>query len=224
MTIKKTLIPLVIFILLGVSFGFSQTIFRQDIEDWRIANKLEGNAEALKIFRQMQELRQKSEEKNHDEAGLLVSLAFEWKSLGEVTQDNFYFQKALEVYKIGIDKFGTKNVPFYWNGGKVAELMGDYTQAEYLYKEAIRIAPVYPEAHLFLTELYQYKLNKSPVEVLAAYAEGLKATQGEANVYLSQCSYLKRVDKPKAIECYQVLVDNLPNGEMYKEVIAELKK
>jgi len=222
---KKNLIVLIlgsVLIVAGVGIG----IFYQDaIENWKIQKELSGQPELLQQFEKIKELQKKSEDAQHNNAGYLVTLGFEWKSLGDITQNKVYYEKALEVYKKGIEKFGEKNVPFYWNGGKVAETLGDYSQAEALYKESIRVAPSYSEPHRYLAELYEYKMKKTDNEVLTVFSDGLKATNGEANIYLDQCSYLRRHGRTQdALECYKLLVQSYPDNSMFKDTVQELQK
>lgn len=211
-----------ILILAGVGAGM---MYRDRIEEWRIRKELRGNATALEIVDRAEEWRAKNKKANSSDIAALINEAFEWKSLADITQNPKYYRKALEVYKVGIQKFGQQNVPFYWNAGKVAEALQEYTQAEFYYRESIRIAPAYNEPYRYLADLYEYKLKKTDNEVLQVYADGLKATTGDAAIYLEQCSYLRRHNRGEdALQCYQLLVKSFPENQGYKEVVAELQK
>lgn len=212
-----------VIVLLVVTAAAGYFLFPARVENFEVEKKLQGNAEQLGIYHQIQEYEQKIKNKPEDEVPLLVSIGFDWKSLGDLTKDNFFYAKALEAYQKGIDKSEGKNIAFYWNAGKVAELMGNFTLAENYYKQAIQIAPSYGETYNYLADLYIHRLNKSQDEILAVYTDGLKGTGGDANVYLSQCSYLRSVNRTKdALDCYKILLSGYPKNEGFAQIVKEL--
>ena len=203
----------------------ANTFLKESYENWKIQNIVSTNPEWQKQFDVVKEWQKKNKETNYAESALVSALAFEWKTLAEMTADKKIFQKSFEVYKLGADKFGQKQIPFFWNAGKVAEIIEDYLQAEFLYKEAIRVAPTYNESYHYLADLYEYKMKKTEREVLQAYADGITGTGGDASLFLDQCSYLRRHNRVKdAIECYDILVKSYPENQGYKEVLEELKQ
>lgn len=213
---------LLVLLLLGGGIFFS---YKSSFEEKKILSELQGKPELLKTYDRVKELEKKNKENNSSDIAGLINLGFEWKSLGDATENPFYYKKALEVYKIGIKNFGDKNVPFYWNAGKVAQTLQDYSLAEFYFREAIRIAPSYNESYLYLAELYEYKMKKPDTEVLKVLGEGLTITRGDASLYLEQCSFLRRHNRTKdALDCYQNLLLNFPNNQGYKETVEELKK
>lgn len=221
-----------IFFIVAIIFGVivigggvaSQTFFKAPIENFKVERKLEGNKQGLDLYSELKGIEKKNVEKNYTDPGLILALAFEWKSLGEVTKDSYFFEKSLEIYKMGIEKF-PGNVTFYWNAGKVAELVQDYGQAEFFYKEAIRVAPTYNEPYHFLAELYEYRMKKNPEDVFQVYVDGLKVIQNDSSLFLAECSFFQRHDrKDKALECYEILSKAYPNEQLYKKTIAELKQ
>ncbi len=202
----------------------SQTVGKSIWESWRIEYSLKGNPAALQQYGRVKEWTEKTEQNQYKDAGFLVSLAFEWKSLGDLTQNHLYHEKALEVYKIGINKFGEKNVPFYWNAGKVAEILEYYDQAEFFYTEAIRVAPAYSESYRYLAELYEYKLKKDENTIREVFDKGLIATHGESSLYIENCSYLRRHNYLNdALECYTVVSEGYPDNQGLKDIIQDLK-
>lgn len=200
-------------------------LFPEKKEAWVVQKKLQGNQEWIEIYKRVQNVRQKIQETPENEVALLVNEAFEWKTLGDLTRDNYFYQKALDTYKEGIEKSEGKNIAFYWNAGKVAENMNDFAMAESMYREAIRISPSYNESYRYLAELYILKMKKSDQEVLQVYADGLKGTSGDASIFLEQCSYLRRVNRTKdAIDCYELLVKSYPDNKLFVQTVDELKK
>lgn len=224
----KKIILSSVFGLVGVAVVLAAAVyflFPKKIEQWTVQRKLQGNQEWMEVYKRVQAVEEKIKNKPEDEIALLVNVAFEWKTLGDLTKDVYFYQKALDVYKQGIEKSAGKNIAFYWNAGKVAENMNDFVTAEALYQEAIRVSPGYNESYRYLAELYILKMKKSDQEVLQVYADGLKGTDGDANIFLDQCSYLRRVKRNKeALECYELLVESYPDNKLFEQTVDELKK
>ena len=209
----------------GALFFFKQKGFLGGDDESVVLKKIEGNKILLEDYANLKKLEGKLASDPKNEVGYLVSIAFEWKSMGDVSGDQYFYTKAMEIYKKGIAKYGNTNIPFYWNAGKVSELMQNYAESEYYYREAIRVAPTDNEAYKNLADLYQFKLKKTNDEVLKVYTDGLKATNNEASLFLNHCSFLRTHDYVKeAIGCYGVLSTSFPNNAQYKKVLEDLKK
>ncbi len=220
---KKFAISLIVigFVLIGSIF-FLRSFFVS--EEKQVFSILANHPELVTNYEKIKELREKLKENPQNEVGYLVSIGFEWKSLGDLTKNPYFYEKALLVYAEGVQKYGPGNIAFYWNAGKVAEALGKYDVAEFHYREAIRISPTYYESHQNLADLYDYKLKKSVPEVIEIYKNGLQSTSNSTDLFLGQCSFLRRRgEKLKALECYEILVEAYPNNQGFKNVVQELK-
>lgn len=210
-------------VLLFVGYHFFQ-LSHQD-EEKTVMQKLSSKPELVQNYKKIQELEAKRKADPSKDAGFIVSIGFEWKSLGDLTQDPYFYEKALALYNEGIQKYGSTNIAYYWNAGKVAEALKRFDQAEFDYREAIRISPAYNQSYHNLAELYIYQMKKDDKDILSVFAEGLKGTSGDASLYLSQCSFLRMRNRTQdAIDCYDILSKSYPNNPQYKQVLQELKK
>lgn len=222
---KKIIIFLATLLILGGGYYYFRNNSGSGNDEKLVLSKIEGKPILVEDYKKLKELEGKLANDPKNEVGYWISIAFEWKSMGDMSGDQYFYGKAMELYKKGIAKYGNTNIPFYWNAGKVSELMNNFDEAEYYYREAIRVAPTDKEAYQNLADLYQFKLKKPIEEVLKIYQEGLKATNNEASLFLSHCSVLRKNNYVKeALECYGVLSSSFPDNAQYKKVIEDLKK
>lgn len=167
--------------------------------------------------------------KTPEEAGLYFDDGLAWKSIAEQMRGTeperkIFFVKSLEVYEMGIAKFGQKNILFYLNGGKLAERIEDYIKAETYYKKAIEISPADESGYLSLVDLYSYRMNKSEEEILKVFSAGETIMVNRAPLVSGRATYLRRIgDYANALKDYQILSQAFPNIPGYKEIIQELK-
>jgi tetratricopeptide (TPR) repeat protein len=221
---KILIVALVLAVLGGGVYWYMNSSGSSQNDEKIVLSKIEGKSDLMGYYQKVKELQAKLAADPKNEVGYWVSIAFEWKSMGDMSGDQYFYGKAMELYKQGIAKYGNTNIPFYWNAGKVSELMNNFSEAEYYYREAIRVAPTDKEAYQNLADLYQFKLKKSTDDVLKIYEEGLKATNSEASLFLNHCSLLRKTDHVKeAIECYTVLSTSFPKNEQFKQVLEDLK-
>lgn len=193
-------------------------------EEKQVMKHLENHPELVQNYRKIQEYETKIKQDPKNKIGYLVSIGFEWKSLGDLSGDKYFYEKSLETYQNGAEQYGSQSVPFFWNAGKVAEILQRYDVAEFNYREAIRIGPSYNEAHRYLADLYDYKLNKPTNEVLNVYKQGLKDTNNDVSLFSEECSFLRRrKETPLALECYETLVKAFPENQGYKQIVTEIK-
>lgn len=186
--------------------------------------KIKDKPDLVAIFEKVK----KSQEeiaKNPEKVSAYFDLGLYWKSIAELGGGEPFFQKSLEAYEAGIEKFGQKNILFYLNGGKLAERLGDYAKAELYFQKAIEISPADESGYLYLVDLYSYKLNRPKEEILKVFEEGVKKMVNSIPLIAGRASYLRRVgDYKMALEDYKILSENYPNNQGYKEVIKELEE
>lgn len=227
MTKRNKILLLIIAVVILIAGSFVVYQRTSSAREEKIVLKKIGNKQNLlesygKIKRAKAVLQNPKDE--NEEIGNLLSLGNNWKILAELTKDNYFYKKALAVYKKGIKKFGWKNVIFYWNGGGLAENHGDYALAESYYKESIRIAPTYGEGYIKLAELYRFRMHKSEDEIEAVYQQGRKANPMNGPLLLENAVYLKSIERyGEAIEEYKLLLKVFPDNQGYQESIKELE-
>ncbi len=224
---KKNIIIIVVSAVILLAAGailFFQFYPENKFEQRKIIKMLSGKPELLAKYDEIKAFEKRLKAEKQNEVNLLFNLGFYWKGLGELTKENFFFEKSLAIYEKGMKVTADKNVLFYWNAGKVAERLGNFSLAEEYYKKSITISPSYEDGYINLADLYRLKLNKKPEEILAVYQAGLEATMANANLFLGKCSYLRQLNKnSEALACYELLSQSYPDNQGYKDMVAELK-
>ncbi len=193
--------------------------------DRNIYARIKNNPELLAPYEQIQKDNE-TIKKTPDKVVAYIDLGLSWKTLGDLspTDKNVFYQKARDAYQAGAQRFGTKNIIFYLNDGKVAELMGDYAGAEANYKKMIEISAGDESGYINLATLYDYKLHKTPAEILAVYNQGIAKLFNPIAVVGARGTYLRRIgDFQNALPDYELLVKNYPNNQGYKDIVEELK-
>ncbi len=191
--------------------------------DKALLRKIKDRSDLVELYNKARKGEAGINKAKNKEASYL-SLALDWKSIGELSGDEVFFQKALEVYEQGIEKFGEKNILFYLNGGKVAERLADFDKAERYYKKAITISSADESGYLNLVDLYRYKLNKPPREIIKIFEEGEKNMANAAALTAARASYLLWAqDYAEALKYYKILSEMFPANAGYKQIIGELE-
>ncbi len=221
MLLKRHLIIGLIIIILALVIG--RSFLTAQLDDWQISRRLNGNAEWLADYQKIKEIIARDQKEPND-IGRQFTLGLAWKSLGEKTQDKFFFEKSLAVYRRGAEYFGAKNILFYWNAGKLAEELERYDEAEKYYLKSIKLGESYAEGYQYLAELYQYKLKSPKEKILAVYEEGIKKLFNAASLIQGRASYLRSIgDYEAALKDYELLAQNFPNSQAFKDVVKELE-
>ena len=206
------LVVAVFVLVVGGMFAIYQQRTSNAREEQTVLKKIGDKKELLEIYdkvKRAQAVLQHPKDEN-EEVGNLLSLGNNWK--------------ALAVFEEGIRKFGHKNVIFYWNGGGLAENHGDFTLAEYYYKESIRIASTYGEGYIKLAELYRFRMKKSEDDVVTVYKQGLNRNPANGPLLLENAAYLKSIGRHKdALEAYKLLLKAFPGNSGYEQSIKEME-
>lgn len=185
--------------------------------------KIKDKPELVAIYNKAKE-REAQIRKESDKASLYLALALDYKSIGELSGIAVFFEKSLKVYEEGIEKFGSKNILFYLNGGNLAERLGDYDKAERYFKKAIEISSADESGYMELAELYEYKMKKSKEEILNIFNGAIGKMVYTNAIIQARASYLRRVeDYQAALEDYKKLSAIFPNNIGFKDVITELE-
>ncbi|OGH69489.1 MAG: hypothetical protein A3C90_00010 [Candidatus Magasanikbacteria bacterium RIFCSPHIGHO2_02_FULL_51_14] len=169
-------------------------------------------------------------QKEPENVTLYIDAGLDWKSIAEQMEGEeedrlAFFQKSLEAYERGIEKFGQKNILFYLNAGNVAQRMGDYAKAETYYKKAIAIAPADEMAYLALTDMYHFKLGKPKEDILPLFEAGIEIMVNPLPLISGRATYLRQIGEyAAALEDYRLLSKRFPENQGYTDIVAELEK
>lgn len=219
---KKTILLVVAILIITATAGGACYYFSS--ESYQVKKKLAGNQKLLDEYAKLQELEKQEAQSKNPDLARIFAIGLAWKGLGDMTKDQFFYQKSLTVYQQGIEYFKDKNVLLYWNAGKLAEYVNDYALAESYYRQSIKISPGYDDPYRNLADLYQFKIHKDLKDVIAVYNEGLEASGGSVNLFLEKCSYLRFSGQYQdALACYQTLSKNYPDNAGYKDEVKELE-
>jgi len=192
-------------------------------EEKRLLARISDRQDLVQIFEKAV-AGEKAIQKNSAKAELYLETGLDWKTIAELSGHEDFFKKSLAIYEKGIEKFGSKNILFYLNGGKLAERLGDYDKAERYFVTAIEISPGDDHGYLALLDLYSYKMNKSEEDVLAMLAQGEKTLVSNSSIISARASYLRRIgDYGNALKDYKILVVRFPDNSGYKTIVSELE-
>lgn len=154
----------------------------------------------------------KAETVNHDERVLYyIRLGLAWKSVAEISKDRQDFMFAVDAYQKAAEFADGKNIIPIANIGTMYELMGDYQEAEKYYLQAreINIAEFDPTKRL--VDLYTYKIDRDPQEVVALIDKSLQAAVEKASFLQLKAVYLKEKGLyEQALEVYQIMEKDYP--------------
>ena len=223
--IKRNLIIAGVIVIVAVGFITYQLINSSWRIEQQILKRLGDNKEWLGQYDKLKEKIKNNEEKGGKDPAVLISLGFAWKGLGDATHDDYFLKQSLKIYQQGISQFGSQNVIFYWSAGSVANNMGEFEMAEKYYKSAIVAAPTYGEGYTYLAELYRFKMKKNSDEIIKVYNDGLKATEGNTQLFLDKSSYLRAIGRyEESLAGYKDLLKQYPNNKGFAEVVRELEE
>lgn len=223
---KKKLIYIIvgiIFAALIVAVGWYFGLFNKDRQLYKL---IKNQPAMVELYNKAKTIEAKIA-KQPNEASLYFDAGLAWKSIAELTTGNKapFLKRSLRAYQQGIKKFGSKNILFYLNGGKLAERVNDFGLAESYYLEAIKISPQDESGYLYLGDLYANTLKKSAPDVLAVFNDAEKKVNNYLAVIAARAEYLYKMgDYQNALIDYKKLNENYPNFQGYKNIIKELEQ
>lgn len=140
-----------------------------------------------------------------------IRLGLAWKTVAEISRDNQDFMYAADAYKKAVEYSDGKNIVPIVNVGVIYEIIGDYSQAEkyYLQARSVNIAEYDPTKRL--VDLYTYKIDRDPKEVVVLIDESLKLTVEKGLFLQLKAVYLKEKGLyEQALEVYQIMEKDFP--------------
>ncbi|MBT3539011.1 hypothetical protein HOF40_02730 [Candidatus Parcubacteria bacterium] len=120
------------------------------------------------------------------------TLGMAWKSLGDRTKDDRHYERALEVYKEGIERTDGKNTLFLKNAAAMSKYLKRYEDVEGFYLSAIEVAPGEQATYIELAELYEYQLKKNSEEIISLLDSGIERAVISSIIQSHKQRYLNR--------------------------------
>lgn len=153
-----------------------------------------------------------------------IQAGFYWKTLAEATKEQIFYDRAIEVLLIAINRFGAQNYLPYVNAGNIYQALGRFEEAEAMFKKAIEIVPGETSLYIRLAELYRYDLKKTPEEILAVYDEGEKRGLSSITLSVSKAGYLRDIGrKDEAIKIFEAAYE-ATKDEIFKYEIEQIRQ
>lgn len=150
---------------------------------------------------------------------------FWWKSLGEYTKDEKYFNRSAEIYIFAGKKFEAKSIyQPYQNAANVYIILKKYSFAEDALKNGISLAKEVGSLYVALADLYENQMAKNSDEIIAVYEMALiEKTKQPDVIYPIYAYYLRRAGfKKEALEKFEKALIYSPS-DFVKQSISELK-
>ncbi len=216
---KKVLILLIIatIVVAGCFVGYFSW---QKAKEAKFLSTNPQTAEAYALI-QKREIQLKKDKNNYD---ALMSVAFSWKGIGEVTKNNEYLKRAAATYGEVIKRWGNKAYLPFLNRANVYIELKEYARAEQDFKIALEIDRGEQNLYIALVDLYRGYMKKDDKVIKAVYKQGLTTVVGGGNLVLSYAGYLKEIEEyAEAIKYYKMLKQAYPANTGYGEIIKELE-
>jgi len=157
----------------------------------------EGKTFVAEILKARQELKD-SNPKNDFSAYLRLGVNF--NNLGEK-------QKALEFYNKAL-RTDSKSILALNNIAEIYSDSGDYKKAEEYFLKLVEYYSDKTDFYRKLGYLYQYRLNKTPVEIETFFKQGLEKTGNNVDLITWLISYFQEIgDNEKFVEYTNLLAE-----------------
>jgi tetratricopeptide (TPR) repeat protein len=148
----------------------------------------------------------------------------EWKTLGDLTNYEKFYKKALEIYEKAIKVTDGKNTIAFINAASVNILLKEFEPAEKYLQEAIAVSPGDMDLYLRLLELYKYYMKKDIETIVKVYDDAMKRVLNPVGLLRDRAAYFYEIGKlDDALKDYKKLAEVLPDETAFKERVTELE-
>lgn len=203
---------------------FAATGYHFFLENQKEAKLLLSNPQTKEAYAKVLQ-RKKDIKKDKNNYDAYMSLAFSWKGIGEVTKNDIYLRRAVDVYDKVVKKWGTKAYLPFVNRSNVYVELKEYARAEEDLKIALEIDPGEQNLYISLANLYKGYMNKDSKTIKSVYEQGIRTIVGGANLVLSYASYLNEAGEYKeALKYYTMLHQAFPLNTGYDQEIKILEQ
>ncbi|MBI5254732.1 hypothetical protein HY932_03075 [Candidatus Falkowbacteria bacterium] len=154
--------------------------------------------------------------------GNYISAANVWTDIGRKTKQNIFYFRAIEIYKLAIERFEAKYLT-NWNIASIYRAMEDYKNVEKYLIAALKANNTEAEPVIALARLYFYNLQKPFEFVDNFYKQYLpKPLIDSAKLLNDYAMFLEENGKTKeALVIYKKLAEKYP--EQYEQIVKELE-
>lgn len=219
-SMKKIIILTIIIILL---LGSASVVIYSSWQKDKESKFLSSNPQTMDAYALIQK-RETQLKKNKYNYDALMSMAFQWKGIGEATKNNEYLLRAVKFYDKIIKHWGNKAYLPFLNRANIYIELKDYVRAEQDLKIASEIDRGEQGLYIALANLYKDYMKKSNEEIKTVYTTGMQAVVGGANLVNNYASFLNDTgDYKESLKYYKMLKQAFPNYVIYDEVIKELE-
>ncbi|MAG11622.1 MAG: hypothetical protein CMI52_02330 [Parcubacteria group bacterium] len=214
------LIPLLLVVLIAVAAGW---YFKTSQVEKQALSLLEGDDKLVEIYQKALTREQQAKQES-DNFSFHNAAFFHWKSLGDSTNEEYFYRRALKISNEALKNEKARSALFYLNAGNVHKILGEFDQADKNYHEAVELNEGDELMWLARIELWQYWDKKDPADVLELYDRGLNVLLSAPNLAISRGSYLASIgDYQQALSVYEAARVAFPDQKGIAEKIQELK-
>lgn len=148
----------------------------------------------------------------------------EWKTLGDLTNDERFYKKSLEIYEKAIEVTEGRNTIALINAASINILLKNYEPAEKYLNEAITVSPGDLDLYLRLLELYKYYMKKDVETIVAVYDNAMKRVLNPFGLLRDRAAYYYELGRfEDALKDYEKLAEKFPDNTAFKDKIKELR-
>lgn len=222
-----TRILIVVLVALGIAVaGTAGWVFfgrdwMQTRAEARVADALRGDSRTAETYATIEQRHKELAERGED-VELLLSLGNLWKTVGDVTADVQYYDRAIAAYERAFVASGEKNSTVLQNLATVQRLAKRPTEAERTLRQAIEVNAGDPQPYILLIDVLRVDLQRDSKDIIDVYKLGLDQLVDNAPLVQSLAAYLESLGRlEEALTYYQLLATRHPG---FEEKIASLKR
>lgn len=148
----------------------------------------------------------------------------EWKTLGDLTNDERFYKKSLQIYEKSILVTEGKNTISFINAASISILLKDYGTAENYLQEAIVVSPGDIDLYLRLLELYKFYIKKDIETIVKVYDDAMRRVLNPLGLLRDRAAYFYEIGRLEdALKDYKKLAEASPDESIFKERVSELE-
>lgn len=216
---KLKIAIVIVIVIVAASAGFGGYSYWQKTKEDRFLSNNPQTKAAYELVKK----REAEIKKNKNNYDAYMSLAFNWKGIGEVTRNEKYLRKAASIYDAVIKRWGAKAYIPFLNQANVYIELKEYVRAERNLKISLDIDPGEQNLYVALADLYRNYMSYDSQTIKSVYDEGIRRVIGGGNLVVSYASYLNDIgDYAESLKYYKMLAQAYPNNG-YQVLVKELE-